>query len=288
MAVKSFNAMSVLRSFLLCALTVAIAGASSPAIAGPARPRLKHAPIKVYRDENGDPLRTIDDALVNQIWSGYALPEFETGNLYTSAQATWTVPAVSYEGVEALSASWVGIGGFCENSGCDPVDQTLIQLGTAQAALTAKKTEYWAWYEMLPKASIPTKLKVKPGDVITASLSCAGACTGKQKWTLSMTNETTGKSWHKHVTYKSPKLSAEWIEEAPSSRGGVFPLADFGTATFTQSMANAVSADLSTGDSLIMEDPNGQSSNVSAPNLTEDGFNACFSPDSTLAACDSP
>jgi hypothetical protein len=66
------------------------------------------------------------------------------------------------------------------------------------------------------------------------------------------------------------------------------PLADFGTETFTQSMANAASANLSTGDSLIMEDPSGQSSNVSAPNLTEDGFNACFSPDSTLATCDSP
>jgi hypothetical protein len=277
-----------MRSFLICALTVAIAGASSPAIAGQSRLGVKHAPIKVYRDENGDPLRTIDGALVNQIWSGYALPEFETGNLYTSAQATWTVPAVSYEGVEALSASWVGIGGFCEDSECDVVDETLIQLGTAHAALTATKTEYWAWYEMLPKASIRTNLKVKPGNVITASLSCAGTCTGKQKWTLSMTNETTHKSWHKHVTYKSPNLSAEWIEEAPSSRSGILPLADFGTETFTQSMANAASANLSTGDSLIMEDPSGQSSNVSAPNLTEDGFNACFSPDSTLATCDSP
>ena len=277
-----------MRSFLICALTVAIAGASSPAIAGQSRLGVKHAPIKVYRDENGDPLRTIDGALVNQIWSGYALPEFETGNLYTSAQATWTVPAVSYEGVEALSASWVGIGGFCEDSECDVVDETLIQLGTAHAALTATKTEYWAWYEMLPKASIRTNLKVKPGNVITASLSCAGTCTGKQKWTLSMTNETTHKSWHKHVTCKSPNLSAEWIEEAPSSRSGILPLADFGTETFTQSMANAASANLSTGDSLIMEDPSGQSSNVSAPNLTEDGFNACFSPDSTLATCDSP
>ena len=227
MAVKSFNAMSVLRSFLLCALTVAIAGASSPAIAGPARPRLKHTPIKVYRDENGDPLRTIDDALVNQIWSGYALPEFETGNLYTSAQATWTVPAVSYEGVEALSASWVGIGGFCENSGCDPVNQTLIQLGTAQAALTAKKTEYWAWYEMLPKYSIPTKLKVKPGDVITASLICAGACTGKQKWTLSMTNETTGKSWHKHVSLQVPETFGGMDRRGPEQPWRRFPAGGF-------------------------------------------------------------
>ena len=100
-----------------------------------------------------------------------------------------------------------------------------------------------------------------------------------------MTDETTGKNWSQVVTYESSKLSVEWIEEAPVGKGGVLPLADFGTATFSGSVANDASTDLATGDSIVMENPHGQTSNVSAPNATLDGFSACFSPDSTLASC---
>ena len=121
-----------------------------------------------------------------------------------------------------------------------------------------------------------TTLVVSPGDTIMASLSCAGKCKGTQHWTLSMTNQTTGLSWSKVLKYNSSKLSAEWIEEAPTDRNGIVPLADFGTSTFVQSMVNGASADLSTGDSIVMDDPNGQSSTVSPPDSTMDGFTACF------------
>jgi hypothetical protein len=288
--VKILNRLSMLPSFLVCALTVAIFGSSSPVIAGQARAAAKHVPIELLRDENGDPIRTSDATYTSENWSGYVLPKFQTKQHYTAAQATWTVPTVTYQGVPALSASWIGIGGFCKTAKCKKgqVDKTLIQLGTAQQTVSSSETDYWAWYEMLPAASIPTTLVVSPGDVITASLSCAGKCTGKQKWTLSMTDATTSQSWSQVFTYKSPKLSVEVIEEAPTSVGGILPLADFGTETFSDITADSADVNLSEGDSLIMEDPQGQSSNVSVPSSAGDGFNACFSPDSTLATCVSP
>jgi hypothetical protein len=260
-------------------------------IAAQSKAATKHAPVEMLRDENGDPLHVIDSQLVSSNWSGYILPKFLTRKNYTTAQATWTVPEVFFDGIESASASWIGIGGFCKSKKCKQgdVDKSLIQLGTEQDAISDGETNYYAWYEMLPEAEIPTTLVVNPGDRITASLSCAGKCKKKQSWTLSIMNETTGNSWSNVVTYESSKLSVEVIQEAPSDQHGVLPLADFSTVTFSDTTANADGVNFSEGDSLVLEDPDGgASSNVSVPDSTMDGFNACFSADSTLAACTSP
>lgn len=283
---RKFNPPSIRRLAPTCALALAIAAASSPASAGPSAPN-RGAPVKLLRDENGNPLRTTSGLLTSGNWSGYVLPNYLTGDLYTQASSTWTVPEVTYQGYVGVSSNWVGIGGFCEDPDCSTEDETLIQLGTTGESVNATTSAYWAWYEMLPKASIPTKLKVKPGDVVTASLACKGKCTGKASWKLELVDETTHKTWTKTVKYESPKLSVEYIEEAPYS-GGVLPLADFGTVTYTSSIADGADADLSTAQGLVMEDPNGQSSNVSPPGAALDDFAACFSLDSTLATCDAP
>jgi FlaG/FlaF family flagellin (archaellin) len=265
--------------------------AGAVGIAAQSKAATKHAPVEMLRDENGDPLHVIDRQLVSSNWSGYILPKFLTRKNYTTAQATWTVPEVFFDGIESASASWIGIGGFCKSKKCKQgdVDKSLIQLGTEQDAISDGETNYYAWYEMLPQAEIPTTLVVNPGDRITASLSCAGKCKKKQSWTLSIMNETTGNSWSNVVTYESSKLSVEVIQEAPSDQQGVLPLADFSTVTFSDTTANADGVNFSKGDSLVLEDPDGgASSNVSVPDSTMDGFNACFSADSTLAACTSP
>jgi hypothetical protein len=260
-------------------------------IAAQSKPAPKHAPVEMLRDENGNPLHVLDSQLVSGNWSGYILPKFLTKKNYTAGQATWIVPEVFPDGIESASSSWIGIGGFCKSKKCKKgdIDKSLIQLGTEQDVSSDGVTNYYAWYEMLPQAETPTTLPVNPGDRITASLSCAGKCKNKQSWTLSILNETTGDSFSKVVTYKSSKLSVEVIQEAPSDQHGVLPLADFGSITFSDSTADAESVNFSLGDSLVLEDPNvGASSNVSVPDSTLDGFNACFSPDSTLAACSSP
>jgi hypothetical protein len=271
------------RSVVVFALALAIATSFSPASAGQSRVSIKHAPIQVIRDPKGNALRTREGQFASSNWSGYVLPNFQTGVTYTSAQGTWVVPTVVGNKKLAVSSNWVGIGGFCKNAKCSSGDRTLIQLGTAQAAKKSQ-TQYFAWYEMLPAGSVMTQLVVNPGDVITASLSC-NPCTGNQSWMLSMTNVTTGEPWNLTVPYQASKLSVEWIEEAPTGGHGIFPLANYGTSTFDSSMINGGSADLATGDSIVMFDPHHQSSNVSAVDATADGFSACFGPKKKLVSC---
>lgn len=291
---NSINKSSIVPSIVVFALAVALLGSSLSAEAGQSRisssrastVAAKHAPVQIIRGPDGNALVTGEGQFTSANWSGYVLPEFVTHESYTSAQATWVVPTVVFKKKPAVSSNWVGIGGFCKNSQCSKVDKSLIQLGTAHEALSRTRTDYFAWYEMLPAASIPIPtLVVNPGDVITASLSCAGNCTGSQVWTLSMVDETTGGSWMNDFSYASPNLSAEWIEEAPSGRGGILPLANYGTSTFDQSMTNGDSANLTLADTIVMRDPHGESSNVSALDSTVDGFSACFGPHKKLKPC---
>jgi hypothetical protein len=282
------NKLSTALSIAICAFALAIAGSSSPAIAGSAKTVLKHAPIQLLRDRDGNAIADASGALESPNWSGYILAKFQTGQKYKAITATWTVPDVVFQGVEAASAEWVGIGGFCKNEQCNKqkdIDKTLIQLGTAQEAIGTSDLQYFAWYEMLPKAPVTTPLAVSPGDVITASLTCEGKCKGNAHWTFSFMNVTTGDSFSKTVKYKSPNLSAEWIEEAPiSGNNNVVPLADFDTAVFSNGTVNSDTANLSNADGVVMMNPNGQTSNVSAPNASLDGFRVCFG-EGTLTPC---
>jgi hypothetical protein len=285
--------LSVLPSLVIGALVAATIGWSSPVLAGQSKAAaLRHAPIELIRDKNGNPVSNLAGAAESPNWSGYVLAKFQTGVKYTSASATWIVPEVIYGGAFAASSNWVGIGGFCKNAACDKnsdIDKTLIQLGTIQAALSISETEYFAWYEMLPKGSVEIEtIDVSPGDVITASLSCEGKCKGKASWTLSMMDETTGQPFSKVVKYKSPNLSAEWIVEAPFYGDSELPLADYDVTNFSAGMADGANADLNDADAVVMLNPAGQSSNVSSPSAALNGFNACFSPDSALATCVSP
>ncbi len=205
---------------------------NGPGLRAPSQ--VKHAPVQVRRMSDGSVERGVQNQVVTSNWSGYAVAKFQTGASYTSAQATWQVPTVTYFNgfSNEDSATWVGIGGFCENAGCTSVDNKLIQLGTAQNA-TSSGTSYFAWYEMLPQLSKQIPLTINPGDTITASLTCTFGCSNfKQTWTLSMTNGTTGQTWQRTFKYASSQLSAEWVEEAPSSFGGILPLADYGKVSF--------------------------------------------------------
>ena len=286
---------------LVLALAIPFASSPSSAFAGQTPTGMRHAPIEVARDSGGNPMRQTEGRtpglaeaqLTSTNWSGYALPKFMTKKLYTAAQATWIVPSVLFLDAPAgatveYSSNWVGIGGYCTNAKCKKADQKLIQLGTEQDSFLGGSAQYYAWYEILPAASIVIpSLVVNPGDVMTASLVCAKKCTGKQSWTLSMTDETTGQTWSQVLKYQASKLSAEWIEEAPYS-GGILPLADFGTANFSASTANNAAANLSKGDSIVMTNPAGETSNVSALSSTLDGFNACWGSDGAFTPCFAP
>ena len=157
-------------------------------------------------------------------WSGYAA----TGSTYTSVSTTFTQPAVKCSSGDQYSSFWVGLDGYSSDS----VEQT----GT-EADCAGRTAEYSAWYELYPAYPVTYSNTVRPGDVITETVTFSGTAT------YAMTIKDTTEGWTKTTTKTSrgdARSSAEVIAEAPYS-GGVLPLADFGTVNFSGSTVNGSS-----------------------------------------------
>jgi len=153
-------------------------------------------------------------------WAGYEA----TGGTYSAVQGTWTVPQPNASGPGA-DAAWVGIGGV--------TTRDLIQAGTEETLTGPGQVSYDAWIETLPRVSKPVPLAVHPGDSISVSLTQQSA----REWLVSISNNTTGKSWQQAVAYNSSNSSAEWVEEAPSNLRGLVPLDAFGSVSFSGASA---------------------------------------------------
>jgi hypothetical protein len=161
---------------------------------------------------------------VSTNWSGYAL----TGSgPYESVSASWTQPAVDCARTPTgWSAFWVGLDG--DTTG------TVEQTGT-EADCSEGQPVYGAWYEMYPRYPVSYQEPVSAGDSFTASVTYVG----KRKFKLTLSDTTEG--WSQTVTkrLRSARLgSAEAIVEAPSTSREVLPLADFGTASFSDMTVN--------------------------------------------------
>lgn len=158
-------------------------------------------------------------------WSGYAV----TGGRYTSVSSSWTQPAVTCGSQTTYSSFWVGLDG--DTTG------TVEQTGT-EADCSGGKAVYSSWYEMYPKFPTNYRNTVTPGDHFNASVTTDG----KGNFTLTIADTTAGWSHTTSAKLKSAKLgSAEVIAEAPSSSGGVLPLSNFGTVSFSNATANGTS-----------------------------------------------
>ena len=160
-------------------------------------------------------------------WSGYAV----TGNRFTSVSASWTEPTVTCVAGTAYSSFWVGLDG--------DTSSTVEQTGT-DADCSGTTPQYYAWYEMYPKFPVNLTQPVKPGDSLNASV----VADGRGNFTLTISDTTQKWTYETTARLKSASLSsAEVIAEAPSSRSGVLPLADFGTVNFMNATANGVPLD---------------------------------------------
>jgi len=309
--INPFSAVST-----VCLVLAGAAGPTAPeAVTHSAiLPPIAHAPITVHRDDDGRVRRRVRNQLESSNWSGNVVANFETSYTYAAAEAIWKVPTATYTQPPAVchavhfgprsstfcrashpqweySSSWVGVGGFCEDANCASVDDSLIQLGTEQDASSNGETQYYAWIEVLPASSVelsPETYPVNPGDTITASLACTANCTpgATQTWALTMTS-TRGWTYSTSLNYASSLLSAEWIEEAPSSFSGVLPLANYGTATFQPSADGNPALDLTSANEIVLVDPYGETSDPSQEN--GDQFNTCWGNNpNNIAACSAP
>jgi Peptidase A4 family len=199
------------RRYLCGALVgVLVIAAALSATAGGATPSMRHGRMQ----------RITNSTSTN--WSGYAV----TGGRYTSVSAAWTQPSATCSGSTAYSSFWVGLDG--DTSG------TVEQTGT-DADCSGSTPQYYAWYEMYPKFPFNYSDPVSPGDKLTASVTTNGS----GNFTLTISDSTKGWTEVKTARLKSAKLaSAEVIAEAPSGSGGVLPLANFGTVSFSAAKAN--------------------------------------------------
>lgn len=210
-------------------------------------------------------------------WAGYAA----SGGTFTAISGTWTVPQVSGGGGSVgADAAWVGIGG--EQS------RDLLQAGTEETVLSSGQTRYDAWIEMLPQYSHPIPLGVHAGDSVTVSIQDKGG----DNWQISFANNTTGGNYQRTVQYTSSHSSAEWIEEAPSGgRGGVLPLDNFGSISFSDASAvkDGKTVNLSEAGAKPITMANGSRQPVAVPSqVTPDGAGFTVSRTSNAAGGGSP
>ncbi len=183
-------------------------------------------------------------------WSGYAA----TGSKFTSVSSSWVQPSVSCNSTDTYSADWVGLDGYN--------NATVEQTGTL-AACIGGTPEYSAWYEVYPKPPVYFSSVVTPGDQMKASVTANSATS----FTMSISDVTAG--WSHTVTKSvsgAARSSAEVIVEAPccTSSGGILPLADFHTVSFTKAKVNGTGIGKHSPVEIIMASGSTQKDSVSA------------------------
>jgi hypothetical protein len=194
---------------------------------------------------------------ISENWSGYVAESnmsSPTNGFVTSVKGSWTVPTLTRNSsMNTYVAIWVGIDGFS--------DRTVEQIGTEQEWVNGVQQNY-AWIELYPNPSqIISGITVHAEDHFNASVLYKG----NNYFSFSIIDLTTGQSYSRTLRASAQRQSAEWIVEAPSSGGGVLPLAKFSTVhfsntQFTDSTNTAFAINgrgLGTYDAIIINDPAG-------------------------------
>lgn len=168
---------------------------------------------------------------VSTNWAGYAVSRPGKGKTFGSVTGRWIQPTATCTGAQTYSAFWVGLGGFSRSAFA--VEQT----GT-QANCSFLQPQYVAWYELFPAPPVNLGMAVRPGDLMSATVSV-----DRRAVFIRLKNVTTDTLFTKRLKMKRPDLSsAEWIAEAPTGCDYVgncstLPLTNFGTIDFTHGTA---------------------------------------------------
>lgn len=210
----------ILRALSLCALCLfTIAGVTADAADTirdlTLRASGRHRPIIIRHIREG--------AASSYNWSGYAVTG--ANGSVRDVRGSWIVPSVTCDSGTEYSSFWIGIDGFNSN--------TVEQIGT-DSDCHAGAPAYYAWFEFYPHPMFTINtLAVNPGDLISAHVQYS-----QRQFTVTITNESTGHSFSTTTRVNSAqRSSAEWVAEAPSSAGGILPLADFHTVSYSADTA---------------------------------------------------
>jgi hypothetical protein len=172
---------------------------------------------------------------VSTNWAGYVDVPATAGASFSSVSGTWRQPAASCTaGRQTYSAEWVGLGGYSESA------RSLEQIGTDADCTSAGRARYATWFELLPAAPVAVAIKVRAGDLVSASVTVKASHV-----TLRIRDLTTAARFTTTVRASGVDgSSAEWIVEAPSAcasenRCRTLPLANFGVVSFSSATATA-------------------------------------------------
>ncbi|MGD0462079.1 MAG: G1 family glutamic endopeptidase [Tepidisphaeraceae bacterium] len=168
-------------------------------------------------------------------WSGY-YASASSGNAFSDISSTWVVPTVqALSSGTSYNADWVGLDGA--------TDTTVEQCGTLAYITSHGSAAYYAWYEFYPDPSYEiTSITVHPGDTMHAEVTyeASESSTGNYAYYMDVSDQTTGISYSNtfYTSSNDARSSAEWIAEAPSNGSGkIYPLANFGSVTFSNDVA---------------------------------------------------
>lgn len=239
----------------------------------------------------GVPAASAATEAASENWAGYAATS-DSGN-FSAVSGGWIQPAANCSSQSpTYSAFWVGLGGGSHSS------RALEQTGTQSNCTSGGVAQYYAWYELVPKAPVRLNMRINPGDRMYARVVVSGTTVH-----LTLDDKTTGAAVNETLHMRSPDTStAEWVAEAPSQcqpdlqNCTPLPLSDFGSVRFTNAYATsgghtgsisawnaqAISLAPSSGNlyadygygALGLSDPAGSSSNTSGAqptSLSSDG-----------------
>jgi hypothetical protein len=238
-----------------------VAALSAGALLAPVAVAITPAPTTV--STSGSMIRASGQHSSN--WSGYAL-----AGTYSRITGTWIVPKVNpaVAVVTTYASTWIGLDGFA--------NRNLIQTGTESDVINGV-VHYDAWWEILPAAErVIPKMTVSPGDHMTASISNGSG----KKWTINLTDTTSGAVFTVTRNYKGLGASAEWIVERPQVGRTLATLSNFGTTVFAGLTANGITPGLTPSEAISMVGNIGTIviSTPSAPSPLRDAFTVAYGP----------
>lgn len=185
------------------------------------------------------PALATTQAAASENWAGYVVTPNDASG-FSAVSGKWIAPRVACtaNSEPSYSAYWVGLGGGAQQS------SALEQIGTQADCSASGTARYYAWYELVPSAPVRVPLAIHPGDSVWARTAVNG-----DRVSLRIVDQTTHRSFRRtlRMTAATPDTStAEWVAEAPSTCAGgatgqcnPLPLADFGTASFSDAHATA-------------------------------------------------
>lgn len=180
------------------------------------------------------------DTASSSNWAGYAV--HRAGVRFTNVLGSWTQPsALCTAGNPTYSAIWVGLGGYAQSS------NALEQIGSEVDCTASGKVSSSAWYELVPAGSQSIRMKVNPGDSLSATVTVTG-----HHVVLFLVDVTRHVRFRKALRAASiDGSSAEWILEAPSDCVSAnlcqtLPLANFRSTSFAGTRVRSVNGHLGT------------------------------------------